>query len=83
MQTWSAAPGPPAPPTDSGDEAYEKHDQCFDCCNGNNSCMKSCNKELVKDLKKLPSDSKKWPRPPRSGTESDSEWYRQLAIWYF
>jgi RHS repeat-associated protein len=64
---------------DSGDECYQRHDQCFD----SGTSKASCNRKLVDELKALPDDSKKWPRPPASGTEKDSERYRQGAITIF
>ena len=75
--------GPPAPATDSADLCYQGHDNCWDNCKGNTSCMKSCDKKLVDDLKKLPGNSKKWPLPPKKGTEKDSEIFRKGAILYF
>lgn len=68
-----------APPLDSADELYMLHDLCY---NSNNSNSK-CDAELVRGLKGLPEDSRKWRRPPRPGTESDSESFRKGAIQYF
>lgn len=75
--------GPPAPPTDSGDELYEQHDNCYDCCKGDKACEKSCDKKLTKDLKALPLNTSKWPKPPPAGTETDTNIYRGGAIFYF
>jgi hypothetical protein len=75
-----------APPTDSGDLLYREHDLCYDKCGHGPSAkygQMQCDKKLVNDLKSLPDDSKQWPRPPRSGTESDSEQYRDMAISHF
>lgn len=71
------------PPTDSADQCYKRHDDCYVKCGGNKLCAAACNKTLVKELEALPSDSSKWPSPPRSGTESDSERYRKYAITWF
>ena len=72
-----------APPLDSGDRAYMNHDKCYEKAGGNISCVKKCDKKLVDELKSLPEDSKKWPEPPRKGTEGDSESYRRSAIRHF
>lgn len=76
-------PSGSAPPVDSGDECYKRHDDCYTACAGNTFCMLACNKQLVKELDELPNDSRHWPNPPRLGTESDSESYRNLARKYF
>lgn len=68
-----------APPADSGDACYMRHDQCFD----SGTSQATCNRRLVDELKALPDDSKKWPRPPAPGTEGDSERFRYGAIRIF
>lgn len=71
------------PPTDSGDMCYMHHDNCYANCGGDKLCTKACDKTLVKELLALPDDPKKWPMPPRKGTEGDSALYRSGAIQYF
>lgn len=86
-KNWSGgAPGGAggtAPPTDSGDECYMRHDQCWARCAGDRACMRACDYDLNDDLGRLPSDSRKWPRPPRPGTERDTETMRDRARWFF
>jgi RHS repeat-associated protein len=72
-----------AAPTDSGDQCYQRHDNCYIKCGANAKCLAACNKQLVKELKDLPKDPKKWPQPPTPGTETDSADYRDDAIWWF
>jgi len=67
-----------APPLDSGDEVYERHDRCHAAGGGS-----GCDAALVKELKNLPSDPARWPRPPRPGTEEQSARYRDYAIDYY
>ena len=52
-----------APPLDSADEAYMRHDMCYG--------SPGCDAALVEELKSLPDDSTQWPQPPRKGTEGD------------
>jgi RHS repeat-associated protein len=75
---YSCGDNPPgyAPPTDSGDQCYQRHDDCYAKCGANVICIAVCNKQLVKELKNLPDDSGSWPNPPKPGTEGDSEKYR-------
>ncbi len=82
---YSCGDNPPgyAPPTDSGDQCYQHHDDCYAKCGANVKCIAACNKQLVKELKDLPDDPTKWPQPPRPGTEEDSRRYRATAIWLF
>ncbi|MBI3523008.1 MAG: hypothetical protein HY066_00555 [Betaproteobacteria bacterium] len=68
-----------APALDSGDECYQRHDQCFD----SGTPKASCNRKLVDELKALPDDPKQWPRPPAPGTEGDSDRFRRGAITIF
>ena len=87
-----------APPTDSGDACYMAHDQCYANCkhlpdppmrpglekhSPRKACIRTCDDNLVGDLRKLSNDSKKWPKTPRPGTEQDSEYYRSTALKYF
>jgi RHS repeat-associated protein len=48
-----------------------------------NECIHSCNRRLVQCLRDLDNDSHNWPKPPRPGTEGDSESYRRAAIIFF
>lgn len=68
---------------DSGDICYQKHDNCYDCCKGNVSCVSACDKGLVEDLKKLPKDTTKWEVPPKKGTDGQSEAFKNGAIKWF
>ena len=84
-----------ASPLDSGDEAYQRHDQCYVKCEASagcsaskndgsvKQCKKSCYRTLVNELMSLSADSRHWAHPPRAGTESDSDSYRGLAIRLF
>lgn len=72
-----------AQPTDSADACYMHHDMRYDKCNGNKVCLKSCNTTLVEQLLALSDNPKKWPQPPRKGTENDSARYRDWAIDFF
>ena len=67
------------PPTDSADECYKRHDDCYD----SGADKKECDKQLVEELEQLPNDPREWPNPPKPGTENDSKWFRLGAIWYF
>jgi len=88
----------PGQPTDSADECYRDHDNCYGACDQSGlsvpnahswriaflaKCKKPCDAKLVECLKKLNKDCKKWPRPPRKGTENDSEDFRDKAISFF
>jgi RHS repeat-associated protein len=84
-----------AAPTDSGDECYRDHDNCYGDCDANScepgkrqqsqvkACRAQCDRRLVACLTRLPRDPRLWPHPPRSGTEADSADFRDKAIWYF
>lgn len=72
-----------APPADSGDMCYMHHDNCYDKCAGNKLCIAACDRTLIKELLALPNDPKKWPTPPRKGTEADSAQYRNGALHWF
>jgi hypothetical protein len=89
-QNWSGGkyspPGAPmgmAPPLDSGDEACMRHDFCYDRVGGDPQQIRACDKTLVDELKALPADPQQWQRPPRPGTEGDTDWYRKGAIKWF
>jgi RHS repeat-associated protein len=86
-KNWSGgAPGGAggcAPPTDSGDESYMRHDKCWARCAGDRACMRACDYALNDELGRLPRDSRKWPRPPRPGTERDTQTMRDRARWFF
>ncbi|MBJ7312914.1 RHS repeat-associated core domain-containing protein [Rugamonas sp. CCM 8940] len=68
-----------APPTDSGDACYMRHDQCYD----SNTPRATCDRRLVDELRALPNDPRQWPVPPRPGTEGDTRRYRDNAILLF
>lgn len=72
-----------APPTDNGDQCYQRHDNCYVQCGVDAKCITACDRQLVKELKDLPKDPTKWPQPPTLGTETDSAHYRNYAIWWF
>jgi RHS repeat-associated protein len=73
-----------APPTDSGDACYQRHDTCYGTCGTNNQqCIGTCDRKLFDELRDLSDDPRRWPQPPRPGTEGDSESYRKEAIWWF
>lgn len=73
------------PPTDSADQCYKDHDLCYRTCGNprDPECVAACDAGLVRDLKMLSDDPRKWPQPPRSGTERDSKLYRRGAIEWF
>jgi len=72
------------PPTDSGDACYMRHDKCYDTCKANDkACVAACDGTLANELKVLPDDPRKWPSPPRAGTEGDSSRFRTGAIKLF
>jgi RHS repeat-associated protein len=79
-----------APPTDSGDTCYQKHDNCYDSCpNGrgqqreHQQCRNACDRNLVNELRALDNNPRNWPQPPRAGTDVDSRDYRNWAIDFF
>ncbi|MEW8285856.1 MAG: RHS repeat-associated core domain-containing protein [Candidatus Thiodiazotropha endolucinida] len=73
-----------AGPMDSGDECYERHDNCYVQCGTNQQCREqTCDPTLVNELRNLPNDPRNWPNPPRPGTEGDSRRYRDNAIRFF
>jgi RHS repeat-associated protein len=71
------------PATDSADACYQRHDTCYAKCGSSITCIKACDRTMVEELQVLPNDPRKWPQPPRPGTERDSRIYRDRAIgWY-
>ena len=73
-----------APPTDSGDACYMRHDNCLDRCQPNDAlCKTTCDRQTADELRGLPDDPTRWPQPPRPGTEGDSRRYRDGAIRLF
>ena len=81
-------PAPDKPPTDSGDECYMAHDKCYGACpecpeKAHKKCKETCDEQLKACLKKLPKDPKKWPHPPKLGTEGDSARFKSMAEIYF
>jgi hypothetical protein len=86
-QYWSGGqyspPGAPmgkAPPLDSGDEACMRHDFCYDRAGTDRAQLSTCDQSLIDELRALPNDSRQWPKPPRSGTESDTENFRDYML---
>jgi RHS repeat-associated protein len=76
---WSGGSSGKEPPLDSLDDACMRHDKCYDECRGLQSntrlmakCIALCDKGIMDDLDPLDPDPRKWPRPPRKGTEEDS-----------
>ena len=81
-----------ASPTDSMDSCCMKHDQCYMKCEqlpsgtpylAKSKCYKICDQQIRKCLIDLDKDCRKWPNPPREGTEPDSNSYRTDAIGTF
>jgi hypothetical protein len=69
----------PAPPTDSADSCYMRHDLCYDA-GGDKS---RCDAQLVKELRELPEEVQLWSQPPRPGTEADTLRFRSGALLWF
>ena len=67
------------PPTDSADACYRSHDICFDSGANKSACSKS----LVQELRSLPADPRKWPFPPKPGTEADTIQFLNGALLFF
>ena len=68
-----------ASPTDSADACYMRHDLCYD----SGSDKKSCDRNIVDELKSLPFDPRQWPMPPKPGTEADTIRFLNGAIRLF
>jgi RHS repeat-associated protein len=72
------------PPTDSGDQCYKTHDLCYTKCEAYDPlCIAKCDRTLVDELWKLDNDPRKWPMPPKPGTERDTVSYRLDALYFF
>jgi RHS repeat-associated protein len=69
-----------APPLDSGDACYQRHDMCYVACASNAACRTTCDSKLVNELRSLPAEPTQWPQPPRPGTENESRIYREDAM---
>ncbi len=83
-----------APPVDSSDEAYMRHDKGKRRCDNEDilandtakwrkDCNREVDRELAKELRQLPQNPKDWPRPPEHGLERQADWYKKGAIWLF
>ena len=68
-----------APPTDSGDACYMRHDLCYDT--GTPKAI--CDARLVDELRGLPFNPRYWPMPPSPGTESDTIRFLNGAVILF
>ena len=68
-----------APPLDSADECYMRHDQCYDSGAG----KQSCDVRLIDELLNLPTDPEKWLKPPKKETKDDTVRFLNGAIFYF
>jgi uncharacterized protein RhaS with RHS repeats len=68
-----------APPLDSADACYMRHDQCYD----SGASKKSCDAKMVDELRSLAKDPRTWAMPPRPGTERDTIRYLSGAIFLF
>jgi RHS repeat-associated protein len=71
-----------APPTDSGDACYQRHDNRYSRCT-TQQCIEACDATLVSELRNLDDDPTQWPVPTTAGTERDSARYRNWAIRFF
>ncbi len=83
-----------APPVDSSDEAYMRHDKGKGRCDNEDilandpakwrrECNREVDQQLAKELRQLPENPKDWPRPPKQGMERQADWYRKGATWLF
>ena len=72
-------PNGAAPPTDSADACYMRHDLCYDA----GRPRLQCDRELVQDLRDLPRDPLRWAVPPPPGTEGDTLRFLRGAILMF
>lgn len=68
-----------APPTDSADACYMRHDQCYDA----GKPKSTCDAALADELRSLPMNPRNWPMPPRPGTEKDTIQFLNGAILRF
>ena len=72
-----------AAPLDSADEAYRRHDTCYAAAGTNQQGIAICDRAVVNELRALDHDPRRWPRPPRPGTEGDSRRFRDMTILWF
>lgn len=72
-----------APPLDSGDQCYKRHDDCYTICRDNKQCLSVCDQQLRQELNDLSIDPMSWPDPPRRWTERESNTYKDMARWWF
>lgn len=70
-----------APPTDSADACYMRHDKCYVACRSDGVCRTVCDNTLIDELRLLPDDMTKWQQPPRPGTETDTRTYMDNRRW--
>ena len=72
-----------AAPLDSADECYMRHDHCYVTCKADGQCIRRCDATLLEQLRDLGSDPRKWPHPPRRGTEGDTRSFINMANQFF
>jgi len=101
-QDWSGGQNPKqhgrqdgdAPPVDSSDEVYKRHDEAWGRCDNEDilandpdkwrkNCKRDADKVLVDDLKRLPDDPKEWESPPPSGADGVAKGFQRMAEWWF
>ena len=97
-KNWSGGPSGNGQPIDSSDEAYERHDRCYASCAGKSTtrsgrypkpsefqkCIRSCDNQLVTEIKNLPRDPRSWPRPPPDrGMDARAREFADAAIFFF
>lgn len=66
-------------PLDSADACYMRHDLCYD----SGAAKQLCDARLVRELKTLPNNPRKWPVPRKLGTEVDTILFLIGAILIF
>ncbi len=81
------------PPVDSSDEAYKEHDQAYEKTKNTpilgdvnaeqKRKIKEDDKMLVKKLKKLNDDPRKWDNPPKEKNVEDAKFFRGSAKAFF
>jgi RHS repeat-associated protein len=80
---WGGEVGP-NPPVDSMDECFKAHDECYGqrpCYASERTKRRSCDKELIDCLGRLPEDPRMWPNPSPAPEFVNS--YRQWATRWF
>jgi hypothetical protein len=101
-QDWSGGQNPKrnggadgdAPPVDSSDEVYKRHDEAWGRCDNEDilandpdkwrkDCKRDADKVLVDDLKRLPDNPKEWDMPPPSGQEKSAQRFSDWAKQWF